>query len=73
LDVPEVEGGHQGHGDEIHMPPNSWWPLVAAVGLTFLLTGLIVGPVLWIPGAIVLLVGIGGWIRDARKEYLELH
>jgi hypothetical protein len=55
------------------MPPNSWWPLVASIGLTLTLTGIIVGVILLVPGVVILLVGIGGWIRDARKEYLELH
>jgi hypothetical protein len=71
--MPEAEGGHSAHADEIHMPPNSWWPLVAAIGLTFTLTGIVIGLVLLVLGVLILLVGTGGWIVDARKEFNELH
>jgi divalent metal cation (Fe/Co/Zn/Cd) transporter len=65
-----------GHGEEIHMPPNSYWPLVTAVGVAATLVGLIPileTPVAFIIGLLILLAGIGGWVRDARKEYKELH
>jgi hypothetical protein len=64
------------HDDEIHMPPNSYWPLVASFGTAGTLFGLISitsNPVIFILGLIVLLVGVGGWVRDARTEYNELH
>jgi hypothetical protein len=67
---------HGGHGDEIHMPPNSYWPLVTAIGAAASLVGLIPildNPIGFILGLVILLVGIGGWVRDARKEYKGLH
>ena len=68
---------HDGHhDDEIHMPPNSYWPLVASVGTAAFLLGLISlnsSPVVLIIGLLILVVGVGGWVRDARKEYEELH
>lgn len=67
---------HSGHGDEIHMPTNSYWPLVTAIGVAVSLVGLIPileNPIGFIVGVVILLVGIGGWVRDARKEYKELH
>ena len=77
----EIQGGHAAahddhHDDEIHMPPNSYWPLVASVGTAGTLLGIISlnnSPAVIIVGAIILLVGVGGWIRDARSEYHELH
>ena len=76
----EVTGdtaSHEGHhDDEIHMPPNSYWPLVASVGTAVVLFGLISlnsNPAVFIVGLIVLVVGVGGWVRDARKEYQDLH
>ena len=72
----EQGNGHGGHGDEIHMPPNSYWPLVTAIGVAATLVGLIPildNPIAFILGLVILLVGIGGWVRDARKEYKELH
>jgi hypothetical protein len=73
-DTPDHANG--AHGDEIHMPPNSYWPLVTSLGLAATLVGLIPileNPIGFIVGLLILLVGIGGWVRDARKEYKELH
>ena len=58
------------------MPPNSYWPLVTSIGTALALVGLIPiteNPILFIVGLVVLVVGVAGWIRDARKEYNELH
>ncbi|MFN2464199.1 MAG: hypothetical protein ABR573_09905 [Candidatus Dormibacteria bacterium] len=62
--------------DEIHMPPNSYWPLVASFGTAGSLLGIIYlnsNPIVMIVGLVILLVGVGGWVRDARTEYRELH
>jgi hypothetical protein len=80
-DVQEVHGGpaaaHGDHHDnEIHMPPNSYWPLVASFGTAGTLLGIIYlssAPFVIIVGLLILLVGVGGWIRDALTEYHELH
>jgi hypothetical protein len=67
---------HDEHEEEIHVPPNSYWPLVTAVGVTLGLLGIATvqsSPVIFIVGILVLLAGVGGWIRDARQEYNELH
>jgi hypothetical protein len=64
------------HEEEIHMPPNSYWPLVTSVGVTLALVGVITvqsNPIIFVIGILVLLAGVGGWIRDARTEYNELH
>lgn len=77
----EIQGGPAAahgdhHDDEIHMPPNSYWPLVASVGTAGTLLGLISlnnNPVVIIIGLLILVIGVGGWIKDARTEYHELH
>jgi hypothetical protein len=76
----ELPGGpsaaHDEHEEEIHMPPNSYWPLVTAVGVALALVGVVTiqsTPILFIVGILILLTGVGGWVRDARKEYNELH
>jgi hypothetical protein len=72
--TPAAAGSHHAdHADEIHMPPNSWWPLIASLGATFTMLGLAVTIVLTGLGLVILVVGVGGWIMDARKEYQELH
>ncbi|MHB8507501.1 MAG: aa3-type cytochrome oxidase subunit IV [Candidatus Dormibacteria bacterium] len=72
----ELPGGEHGHEEEIHMPPNSWWPLIVSIGFTVTMVGLLAidsAPFIFFVGLVVLLVGIGGWVKDARSEYRELH
>lgn len=76
----EAQESAAGHGDphdeDIHMPPNSYWPLVAAVGTAGFLLGIVylhAMPLVMIVGVVILVVGVGGWVRDALNEYHELH
>jgi cytochrome c oxidase subunit 1 len=45
----------------IHMPPNSYWPFVSALGMSLLLTGMIYGWWFGVPGLILMVVGIFSW------------
>ena len=45
----------------IHMPPNSFWPIVSAFGMTLMMSGMIFGWFAGIPGLIIMLVGIYSW------------
>jgi cytochrome c oxidase subunit I len=45
----------------IHMPPNSYWPLVAGLGVTLLLGGMVFGWWSGIAGLVMLLVGVYAW------------
>jgi len=45
----------------IHMPPNSHWPMVSALGLTIMMSGLIFGWFVGIPGLVLMLVGMYSW------------
>jgi cytochrome c oxidase subunit 1 len=49
------------HTGPIHMPPNSFWPMVSAFGLTLMMSGMIFGWFAGIPGLIIMLVGIYSW------------
>jgi hypothetical protein len=71
--APHAGESHADAAEEIHMPPNSPWPLVAALGLGAALAGVVVGFFLLIPGVVLLVVGVALWVRDARKEYRGLH
>jgi hypothetical protein len=64
-------GDAHGHG-EIHMPPNSWSPIVLAFTLTATFLGFIVGPWLWITGLATTVVTLIAWLRAARTEFGEL-
>lgn len=59
-------------GEEIHLPPGSLQPLAVAAGLTIFLVSLTTWPAVSVVGAIILIVAIGLWIRDARREYVSL-
>ncbi|HYU19441.1 MAG TPA: cytochrome c oxidase subunit I [Chloroflexota bacterium] len=48
----------------IHMPNPSFFPLIAALGLTCMLAGFVFGFGLSIAGAIYLIVAIGGWALE---------
>jgi cytochrome c oxidase subunit 1 len=45
----------------IHMPPNSYWPIVAATGMTMMMTGMVFGWWVGIPGLLIMFVGIYAW------------
>lgn len=69
--TPEPHPTEESHG-EIHLPPPSIWPVVLALGIAILLTGLIINPVVVIVGAILTALAIALWVRDARREFAEL-
>ena len=69
----EAEQGSHGEGhDDIHLPPPSIWPPVLALGIAFILTGLILNLVLLIAGIVIALAASALWVRDARREFKEL-
>jgi len=45
----------------IHMPPSSYWPAVSALGITLLLSGMVFGWFVGIPGLILMLLGLYSW------------
>jgi cytochrome c oxidase subunit 1 len=45
----------------IHMPPNSFWPAVSALGMTMLMAGMVFGWFVGIPGLVLMLTGIYSW------------
>jgi cytochrome c oxidase subunit 1 len=45
----------------IHMPPNSFWPAVSALGMTMLMAGMVFGWFVGIPGLVIMLVGFYSW------------
>jgi hypothetical protein len=69
----ETEPQHPPASHEtIHLPPPSIWPVVVAIGIAALLTGLILNLVIVIAGAVLVVAGVALWIRDARHELQEL-
>jgi len=52
----------------MHLPGPSAWPLLAPVGLFFLVSGLLFGAAMFIGGAIMATIASVGWLLDARHE-----
>jgi cytochrome c oxidase subunit 1 len=48
----------EGH---IHMPPSSYYPAVAALGVSLLMSGMLFGWFVGIPGLLITLYGIYSW------------
>jgi hypothetical protein len=79
-------GGPNGHGngnsggheepESAPLPPKkrrSIWPLLLDLGLVMMLFGLIIVGRFLIPiGAVVFVVALTGWIREARNDYSGL-
>jgi hypothetical protein len=77
-------GGGQGGADDNDSQDNerspqyyrrrrSFWPFVLDLGLVLALFGLIItGRPLIVIGAIVFVVALAGWIREARADYSNL-
>lgn len=71
-------GRHTSWPEEAPPPQNprrrSVWPFILDVGLTLALFGLIIagyGPLI-VLGAVIAVVGLAGWVREARADYTRL-
>ena len=65
---PEEEEHAEGEGHGIHMPSPSFFPLIAAIGLPIIATGLIYDAAIVAVGVAVLVVGIYGWALEPASE-----
>lgn len=77
-DTPDAtDDAAHAHG-EIHLPPNSFVPIVVSFALAITFVGFLaevrdaVGPVVWIVGLVLLVGSLVAWLRAARSEYLDL-
>jgi hypothetical protein len=66
------QGSHAESHEAIHLPPPSIWPAVLAIGIAFLLTGLVLNLVLLIAGVVIAVAATALWVRDARREFEAL-
>ncbi|TMF11087.1 MAG: hypothetical protein E6I37_10585 [Chloroflexi bacterium] len=63
------QASHAETHDAIHLPPPSIWPALLALGIAFLLTGLVLNLVLLIAGVIISVSATVLWVRAARREF----
>jgi hypothetical protein len=50
--------------EDIHMPPNSFWPILLALGFVLILAGAAINIALAIGGLILFLVSLVGWLIE---------
>jgi hypothetical protein len=63
--------------NEFHLPSPSAQPIIASLGVTLMLTGLIPSSVLWrlallAVGFSIAAIGVWLWVSDAIEEYQNL-
>jgi hypothetical protein len=59
-------------GEEIHLPGPSLLPVGLTFGVALSLLGVLMGPVLWVPGALITLYCLIRWIVETRRDIDEL-
>ncbi|HZD48782.1 MAG TPA: hypothetical protein VE178_08540 [Silvibacterium sp.] len=59
------------HTETIHLPAPTAWPLVLALGFTFLCAGLVTNAVISVLGGVLMLFGVVGWFRQVLPH--EVH
>ncbi|MPZ24235.1 MAG: hypothetical protein GEU28_11995 [Dehalococcoidia bacterium] len=66
------EGEHEEHGEHIHLPGPSIWPVVLAVGIFLIAMGLVAHLAFAGAGFVIVLVGVAGWIYETRAQALDV-
>ena len=59
-------------GEQVHLPAPSYLPIVVALGLTLVLTGILMSMFIVVLGLLTFLYATVRWVRHAREEMAEL-
>ena len=63
------------HGNKIHMPQPTAWPMALALGVALLVTGMVTSPGVSLLGLLLMLLSTIGWFRNVlpfeAHEYVE--
>ena len=51
-----------------HVPARSYWPLLLAVGIAFIIIGILVSLILSAVGVVITLFALGGWTLENREQ-----
>ena len=62
------EVAHKGDAKNVHLPSPSYWPLVVALGLPVIGYAVIFNLLLAIPGAMLVLGGVYGWVMEPPDD-----
>jgi len=71
-EIDQPEGALPPPTEEIHLPDPSYLPPVMALGITFMVTGIVIGLPVVIVGVIIFLITLVRWIRQTREEMGQL-
>lgn len=56
----------------VHLPAPSFRPILVSTAVALLFAGLVAGPWIALVGFLFLVIGLLGWLRDARHEYADV-
>jgi len=59
--------------EDIHLPPNSYWPIVLAFGFVLVIAGLALSLALALTGVIIAFVAGIGWVIEPVHDESEGH
>ena len=71
-EIDQPEGALPPPSEEIHLPDPSYLPPLMAFGITLILVGIVLSPVVVAVGAIFFVITLVRWIRQTREEMAEL-
>jgi len=60
---------HEGPPPGVHIPGPSFRPLLASISAAAMLLGLVIHPAVFVAGVLMTVIGLLGWLNDARREY----
>ena len=53
----------------VHIPDPTYMPIVMALGIMFMLWGIVTTPLISLLGAVLFVISIKGWIGELRHEH----
>jgi plastocyanin len=71
--LPAVTGNaHAGPPAGVHVPGPSFRPVLVSIAAAATVLGLVIDPVVFVAGLLMLVIALVGWLVDARKEYRQV-
>jgi hypothetical protein len=59
-------------GEAVHLPGPTYLPIVAAVGITIAVVGVVQSWIIVAVGLVITLIAVWRWIRETREDIAEL-
>jgi Flp pilus assembly protein TadB len=59
-------------GESVHLPGPTYLPVVVALGITIVVVGIVMSPLIVAVGALIALIAIVRWVRETRRDMSEL-